>query len=72
MKPSPGHQIYEKVASVLSSHDLPIILAKYDANKEANKELSNQFEIRGFPAIKILRNGGKQSHEYKVLVKPKE
>lgn len=40
-------------------------MAKYDANEEANKELANQFEIRGFPTIKILRNGGKQSQEYK-------
>ncbi|KAL8126532.1 hypothetical protein AgCh_013708 [Apium graveolens] len=56
---------YEKAASVLSSHDPPIVLAKYDANEEANKELAKQFEIRGFPTIKILRNGGKQSQEYK-------
>lgn len=50
---------------MLSSHDPPIVLAKYDANEEANKELATQFEIRGFPTIKILRNGGKQSQEYK-------
>ncbi|PIA47457.1 hypothetical protein AQUCO_01400244v1 [Aquilegia coerulea] len=56
---------YEKAASVLSSHDPPIVLAKVDANEEANKELASQFEIRGFPTLKILRNGGKDAQEYK-------
>ncbi|WOG91606.1 hypothetical protein DCAR_0310855 [Daucus carota subsp. sativus] len=56
---------YEKAASVLSSYDPPIALAKYDASDEANKELATQFEVRGFPTIKILRNGGKQAQEYK-------
>ncbi|KGN47715.1 protein disulfide-isomerase [Cucumis sativus] len=56
---------YEKAASVLSSHDPPITLAKVDANEESNRELATQFEIRGFPTIKILRNGGKSSQDYK-------
>lgn len=56
---------YEKAASQLSSHDPPIVLAKVDANEEANKELASQYEIRGFPTIKILRNGGKTIQEYK-------
>ncbi|CAK9313590.1 unnamed protein product [Citrullus colocynthis] len=56
---------YEKAASVLSSHDPPITLAKVDANEESNRELASQFEIRGFPTIKILRNGGKSSQDYK-------
>ncbi|KAL3014494.1 hypothetical protein AAZX31_06G109700 [Glycine max] len=38
---------YKKVASILSSHDPPIVLAK------------------GYPRIKILRNGGKNVQEYK-------
>ncbi|KAK9266218.1 hypothetical protein L1049_012422 [Liquidambar formosana] len=56
---------YEKAASILSSHDPPIILAKVNANDEANKELASEFEIRGFPTLKILRNGGKNVQDYK-------
>ncbi|XP_052195315.1 protein disulfide-isomerase-like [Diospyros lotus] len=55
---------YEKAASVLSSHDPPLTLAKVDANDEANKELARKFEIQGFPTIKILRNGGTNIQEY--------
>lgn len=56
---------YEKAASALSSHDPPVILAKVDANEEANKELASEFEIKGFPTLKILRNGGKNVQDYK-------
>ena len=49
----------------MSSNDPPVVLAKVDANEEANKELASQYEIRGFPTIKILRNGGKTIQEYK-------
>ncbi|KAK6150784.1 hypothetical protein DH2020_015716 [Rehmannia glutinosa] len=57
--------IYEKAASILSSHEPPIVLAKVDANEEANKELATEYQIQGFPTIKILRNGGKLIQEYK-------
>lgn len=50
---------------MLSSHDPPILLAKVDANAEENKELASQFDVKGFPTIKILRNGGKDAQEYK-------
>ncbi|KAE9603933.1 hypothetical protein Lal_00002388 [Lupinus albus] len=56
---------YEKAASVLSSHDPPIVLAKVDANEAVNKEIAAQFGVQGFPTIKILRNGGKDSQVYK-------
>ncbi|XP_043721296.1 protein disulfide-isomerase-like [Telopea speciosissima] len=56
---------YEKAASILSSHDPPVVLAKVDANEEANKGLATEFEIRGFPTIKILRNGGKNVQDFK-------
>ncbi|PSS30226.1 Protein disulfide-isomerase [Actinidia chinensis var. chinensis] len=56
---------YEKAASVLSSHDPPIILAKVNANDEANRELATKFEVQGFPTLKIFRNGGKSVQEYK-------
>ncbi|KAJ8553065.1 hypothetical protein K7X08_020458 [Anisodus acutangulus] len=55
---------YEKAASELSSHDPPIVLAKYDASDEANRELAGQYKIQGFPTIKILRGGGKKVQEY--------
>lgn len=56
---------YEKAASVLSSHDPPIVLAKVDANEEKNRELATQYDVKGFPTLKILRNGGKDIQEYK-------
>ncbi|XP_058786941.1 protein disulfide-isomerase [Vicia villosa] len=56
---------YEKAASILSGLETPIVLAKVDANEEKNKDLASEFEVKGFPTIKILRNGGKNSQEYK-------
>ncbi|KAL6542455.1 Thioredoxin-like domain [Orobanche minor] len=56
---------YEKAASILSSHEPPVVLAKVDANEEANRELASEFQIQGFPTLKILRNGGKDIQEYK-------
>ncbi|KAI3825292.1 hypothetical protein L1987_06773 [Smallanthus sonchifolius] len=38
---------YEKAASVLSSHDPPVALAKVDADAEENKGLAEQFELQG-------------------------
>jgi len=49
----------------LSSNDPPVILAKVDANEEKNRELASQFQVQGFPTIKILRNGGKVVQDYK-------
>ncbi|KAI3707511.1 hypothetical protein L6452_26107 [Arctium lappa] len=56
---------YEKAASVLSTHEPPVALAKVDANAEENKELAQQYEIQGFPTIKILKNGGEVVQDYK-------
>ncbi|CAN1176144.1 Protein disulfide-isomerase [Linum perenne] len=56
---------YEKAASVLSSHDPPIALAKVDANEDANRNLAIQYDIKGFPTLKILRKGGKSVQDYK-------
>ncbi|CAA0839510.1 Protein disulfide isomerase-like 1-2 [Striga hermonthica] len=56
---------YEKAASILSSHEPPIVLAKVDANEEENRGLASEFQIQGFPTIKILRKGGKSIQEYK-------
>ncbi|KAL8171765.1 hypothetical protein V2J09_023569 [Rumex salicifolius] len=56
---------YEKAAEELKKHDPPITLAKVDASEETNRDLASQFEIQGFPTIKILRDGGKTKQEYK-------
>ncbi|TYJ45826.1 hypothetical protein E1A91_A02G082500v1 [Gossypium mustelinum] len=56
---------YEKAASVLSNHHPPIILAKFDADDEANKYLAKQYRIRGYPTVKIFRNGGEMIQEYR-------
>ncbi|KAI3865417.1 hypothetical protein MKW92_018197 [Papaver armeniacum] len=56
---------YEKAASLLSSHDPKIVLAKVDANEESNKALATEFEVQGFPTLKIVRDGGKNIQEYK-------
>ncbi|KAI9201548.1 hypothetical protein LWI28_025185 [Acer negundo] len=56
---------YEKAASILSSHDPKIVLAKVDANEEVNKALATEHEIKGFPTLKIFRDGGKAVQEYK-------
>ncbi|KAM7258690.1 hypothetical protein ACFE04_014431 [Oxalis oulophora] len=56
---------FEQAASVLSSNEPPVILAKVDANEEVNRDLATQFQISGFPTLKILRNGGKKIQDYK-------
>ncbi|KFK42144.1 hypothetical protein AALP_AA2G217000 [Arabis alpina] len=55
---------YEKAASELSSHEPSIVLAKIDASEESNKGVANEYQVQGFPTIKILRNGGKSSQDY--------
>lgn len=55
---------YEKAASVLSGHEPPITLAKFDANENENRELATKYEVRGFPTIKILRDGGESVQDY--------
>uniref|UniRef100_A0A1J3F523 Protein disulfide-isomerase n=1 Tax=Noccaea caerulescens TaxID=107243 RepID=A0A1J3F523_NOCCA len=55
---------YEKAASELSSHSPPLVLAKIDASDESNKGIANEYQIQGFPTIKILRNGGKSVQDY--------
>ena len=49
----------------MSSHDPPIVLAKLDANEDSNRELASKYEVKGFPTLKILRNGGKSVQDYK-------
>ncbi|XP_051139321.1 protein disulfide-isomerase [Andrographis paniculata] len=56
---------YEKAASILSTSDPPVVLAKIDANEEKNKALAREYEISGFPTLKILRYGGSFVQDYK-------
>lgn len=56
---------YEKAAKILSSHDPPVVLAKVDANEEGNKALARAYQIKGFPTLKIIRNGGTVVQDYK-------
>ncbi|KAI9081666.1 hypothetical protein K1719_036402 [Acacia pycnantha] len=43
---------------------LQLVLAKVDANEEKNRDLATQFDVKGFPTIKIMRNEGKDVQEY--------
>ncbi|KAL3592442.1 hypothetical protein D5086_011082 [Populus alba] len=56
---------YEKAASILSSNDPQIVLAKVNADEKVNQEISEKYEVQGFPTIKILRKGGTSVNEYK-------
>jgi len=46
---------YEKAAADLKSHNIAI--AKVNADAEHNKPLANTYGIKGFPTIKLFRNG---------------
>ncbi|KAJ4790340.1 Protein disulfide-isomerase [Rhynchospora pubera] len=56
---------YEKAAQVLSKHDPPIILAKVDGSDKTNKPLTDKFNVKGFPTIKIIKSKGEVEQEYK-------
>lgn len=56
---------YEKAAASLKNHDPPIVLAKVDANEEANKALASEYDVKGFPTLKIIRKGGASVQDYK-------
>ncbi|KAL6515534.1 Thioredoxin-like domain [Orobanche hederae] len=56
---------YEKAASILSTLDPPVVLAKVNANDDQNKIIASEFEVKGYPMLKILRNGGSVVQEYK-------
>ncbi|CAL5414547.1 unnamed protein product [Camellia sinensis] len=55
---------YEKAASVLSSHDPPVTLAKVDVSEEKNMDLAREFKISSFPTIKIFRMGENHIQDY--------
>ena len=59
------HFQYEKAASILKENDPPIVLAKVDANEETNKALASEYEVRGYPTLKIIENKGEIVRDYK-------
>lgn len=56
---------YEKATASLKNHDLPIVLAKVDTNEETNKALASEYDVKGFPTLKIIKKGGSSVQEYK-------
>jgi len=47
---------FEKAAKDLLKNDPPVSLAKVDCT-EGGKDTCNRFEVRGYPTVKIFRNG---------------
>lgn len=47
---------FDKAAKTLVTGDNPVALAKVDCT-EAGKETCGRFEVRGYPTVKIFRNG---------------
>jgi len=47
---------FDKAAKTLSANDPPVTLAKVDCT-EAGKDTCGRFEVRGYPTVKIFRNG---------------
>ncbi|KAG9149157.1 hypothetical protein Leryth_003166 [Lithospermum erythrorhizon] len=56
---------WEKAAKILSQNEPPIVLAKVDANDQQNKQLASKHGLKGFPTIKILKDGGNVIADYK-------
>ncbi len=46
---------FEKAAQELATNDPPVLLAKVDSTVET--ELSSQFEVSGYPTLKVFRKG---------------
>ncbi|KAI3821398.1 hypothetical protein L1987_08965 [Smallanthus sonchifolius] len=46
-------------------NDPPVTLAKVDDNDEKNKDLATEYDIKSFPTLKIIKNGGKTIQDYK-------
>lgn len=57
---------WAKAAEILASHsnDPAIVLGKLDATDEKNTELAKAHEIKGFPTIKIFRDGVAKGQDY--------
>ena len=47
---------FDKAAVTLSANDPPVALVKVDCT-EAGKDTCGRFEVKGYPTVKIFRNG---------------
>jgi len=47
---------FDKAGKILAANDPPVTLAKVDCT-EAGKDTCGRFEVRGYPTVKIFRNG---------------
>jgi len=48
---------YEKAAGMLKKEKVPVVLAKVDATQADNEFLATKYDIKGYPSLKIFRNG---------------
>eukprot|EP00250_Pteridium_aquilinum_P020600 c24875_g1_i1 orf=202-2427(+) len=55
---------YEKAAALLKTHKPSIVLAKVDANEQANKALASKYGVSGYPTLKIFENNGGIVRDY--------
>eukprot|EP00238_Polyblepharides_amylifera_P001619 CAMPEP_0196570874 /NCGR_PEP_ID=MMETSP1081-20130531/1044_1 /TAXON_ID=36882 /ORGANISM="Pyramimonas amylifera, Strain CCMP720" /LENGTH=490 /DNA_ID=CAMNT_0041887555 /DNA_START=80 /DNA_END=1552 /DNA_ORIENTATION=- len=56
---------WEKAATTLKEDKATVKLAKCDATEDENKDLATRFDIKGYPTLKIFRNGDTVGEEYK-------
>lgn len=56
---------FEKAAGILKTHEPPIVLAKVDANDDINKALAGEYNVRGFPTLKIIEKMGTVVRDFK-------
>eukprot|EP01114_Cavostelium_apophysatum_P013747 TRINITY_DN33_c0_g1_i1.p1 TRINITY_DN33_c0_g1~~TRINITY_DN33_c0_g1_i1.p1 ORF type:complete len:484 (-),score=163.93 TRINITY_DN33_c0_g1_i1:9-1460(-) len=54
---------YEKAATTLRESGVTAKLAQVDADNEINAALRDKFDIRGFPTLKLFRNGVPSEYE---------
>lgn len=54
---------YTKASIELKGHDPAIKLGKIDLNEEENKSVGSKFGVRGYPTLKIFRNGEPTSYD---------
>ncbi|XP_071694567.1 protein disulfide-isomerase-like [Rutidosis leptorrhynchoides] len=55
----------EKAASILRTNDPPITLAKVNCDDEKNKDLATEYDIKGYPTLKVIRDKGNTIKDYK-------
>jgi len=48
---------YDQAAKELATLEPPLYIAKIDADNEANRPIASRYGIKGFPTLKLFRNG---------------